>query len=329
MGTRTFSEGELDLIASPKGARVPSWSFIPSLTLHGALAYFLMTWAFSHTPESSSKVVMVRIVEEKQEQTVAPPTPPPPKPKKAREVILPKPAPQPVIPREQEEAPSPAVVPATEQRIPEAPQVHEQKIEVEEKPEVKWMEEAEPGRWGTPEGPREAEPVRLAREEPAMGLAADSESALTGIPGGLAAINPWGKGAGGEAGSPGGVEGGKGKLAPKGAKTGSVYFQGEGKGRGNLSSYLGNARMRIEKAKRYPREARRRGWEGKVVLSFEINPNGEVSEIRLVQSSGYPELDEEGIATLRRASPFPSPLLIEREKLVLEVPLLFKLEEKK
>lgn len=66
-----------------------------------------------------------------------------------------------------------------------------------------------------------------------------------------------------------------------------------------------------------------------MALSFEINRKGEVAEIRLIQSSGYSDLDDEGIATLRRASPFPSPLLIEKEKLVLEVPLLFKLEEKK
>ena len=87
--------------------------------------------------------------------------------------------------------------------------------------------------------------------------------------------------------------------------------------------------MRIEKAKRYPRKARRKGCEGKVIVSFQIDPRGEVREIRLVQSCGYPELDEEGMATLRRASPFPSPLLIEKEKLVLEVPILFKLEQRK
>jgi protein TonB len=122
------------------------------------------------------------------------------------------------------------------------------------------------------------------------------------------------------------VEGGKGTVPPKGAKTGSVYFQGEGKGRGDLGSYLGNARMRIEKAKRYPREARRRGWEGKVVLSFQINRKGEVLQIRLVQSSGYPELDDEGIATIRRASPFPPPPLMDQNMLEVEIPLVFKLE---
>jgi TonB family protein len=100
----------------------------------------------------------------------------------------------------------------------------------------------------------------------------------------------------------------------------------KGKGHANLASYLGTARMRIEQAKRYPSDARREKWEGKVVLSFQINRNGEILEINLIQSSGHRVLDEEGMETLRRASPFPSPLLIEKEKLVLEVPILFRLE---
>jgi protein TonB len=87
--------------------------------------------------------------------------------------------------------------------------------------------------------------------------------------------------------------------------------------------------MRIEKAKRYPREARRRGWEGKVVLSFQINRRGEVAELKLVQSSGYPELDEEGIATLRRASPFLPPPVTEERGLEVEIPLVFRLEERR
>jgi len=109
-------------------------------------------------------------------------------------------------------------------------------------------------------------------------------------------------------------------------KLGGFGFQGAGKGQADLSSYLATARMKIEKAKRCPRVARRKGCEGKEVVSFQIDEKGKVEEIKLVQSCGYPELDGEAIATLRRASPFPSPLLIEKEKLLLEVPILFKLE---
>jgi len=312
-------------IIYPEGTWFPSWPLFSSLLLHGLLAYLLMTWTFFSVPESVTRVVVVQIVEESPEKPPVPPSPVRPKPKKVQEATPPKPAPLAVIPRK-EEAPSPAFVPLPEKKVPEVLQVYEEKAGVEEKPKEKWMEKVEPGRWGDPEGPQESEPLRQAKEEPRMSLTTESGTAPEGIPGGLAALSPWGKGTGGDPGFPEGQEGGKGTAPPKGAKTGSVYFQGEGKGKGDLGSYLGNARMRIEKAKRYPREARRKGWEGKVVLSFHINRKGEAAQIRLVQSSGYQELDEEGIATIRRASPFSPPPLEEDEKLVVEIPLVFKLD---
>jgi len=271
----------------------------------------------------------VQIVEEKNEKVADVPVPSRPKQKRILEILPPKPEPRPVESLKEEPRPFEPVLQPAEQEIPRALPVAEEDFGVEEKPKEEWMEHLEPGRWGTPEASHEVEPLRLAIEEPAMSLTADSGSAPRGIPGGLPAISPWGRGAGDEAGFPGGVESGKGTVPPKGAKTGSVYFQGEGKGRGDLGSYLGNARMRIEKGKRYPREARRRGWEGKVILSFQINRKGEVAQIGLVQSSGYQELDEEGIATIRRASPFLPLPMTEGGELEVEIPLVFRLEERK
>lgn len=307
----------------------PSGPFISSLLLHGVMAYFLMIWTFFSPSEPDLRVVTVQIVEEKKEKVPDAPPPSRPKQKRIQEIVPPKPEPRPVAPLKEEAHPFPPILQAAEQKIPQVLPVTEEKIGVEEKPPEEWMAKAEPGRWGDPEGPREAEPIRLGKEERPTSLIADSGSAQKGILGGLAEVNPWVKGAGGEAGFPGGVEGGKGTIPPKGAKTGSVYFRGEGKGRGDLGSYLGNARMRIEKAKRYPREARRRGWEGKVVLSFQITRKGEVAEIRLIQSSGFSELDEEGIATLRRASPFLPPPLTDQDRLEVEIPLVFRLEERR
>jgi protein TonB len=271
---------------------------------------------------------MVQIVEEKKEKAPVSPPQSPPKPKKIQKTAPPEPPPMPAASPKEEVLPSPPNLEAAEPKISQILAVNEEKVGVEDKSNEDWMEKVEPGQWGIPDGPQEAEPLLLAKEEPAMSLTSHSGSAQKGIPGGLAAISPWGTGSGAEAGYSAGGEGGKGTVSPRGSRTGSVYFQGEGKGRGDLGSYLGSARMRIEKAKRYPREARRKGLEGKVVLSFQINRKGEAGEIKLIQSSGYSELDEEGIATIRRASPFPSPLLIEKENLFLEVPIHFKLEKK-
>jgi periplasmic protein TonB len=326
IGRGMFYKRKDHLPVSPEKTWFPSWPLLSSLLLHGLMVLLVMSWNFFNPMEILPKVVTVHIVEEKKEKDQVPPTPSRSKQEKFQEIVRPKPESPPVAPPQEEAMPSPPILQTAEKKIPQVLPVSEEKIGVEEKPQEEWKEKPEPGRWGTPEGPQETEPVSLGKEEPPMSLTVDSGSAKKGIPGRLATINPWGIGPGAEAGFSGGVEGGKGTVPAKGAKTGRVYFQGEGKGRGNLGSYLGNARMRIEKAKRYPREARRRGWEGKVVLSFQINRKGEVAEIKLIQSSGYPDLDEEGFATLRRASPFLPPPLTDQDRLEVEVPMVFKLE---
>jgi len=320
-----FFKQKMQLSISGESRRFLPWPFFFSLVFHGMMAYFLLNWSFSGPAEIIPKVLTVQIVEETEKIRI-PLSPNPPKPATVPRKERLKPIPSGVSPPKEAEPSIDPILKAARQKIPEILPASVEKNGIEKEPQEKMMEKTEPGRWGAPEGPIEAEPVRLGKEEPPMSITVDPGSAQKGIPGGLTAVNPWGKGAGDESSYPGGVEGGKGTVPAKGARTGSVNFQGEGKGRGDLGSYLGKTRMRIEKAKRYPREARRMGWEGKVVVSFQINRKGEVGGIRLIQSSGYEELDREALATLRRASPFSPPPLNEEERLELEIPLVFKLE---
>jgi TonB family protein len=52
---------------------------------------------------------------------------------------------------------------------------------------------------------------------------------------------------------------------------------GSGNGRGSaMAAYLGEVRRLLERAKRYPEEARRRAITGKVSLSFVIRLDGSV-----------------------------------------------------
>lgn len=55
----------------------------------------------------------------------------------------------------------------------------------------------------------------------------------------------------------------------------------------------------------YPLLARRKGLEGEVKVSLRIEPDGELSHIRLAQSSGHAVLDEAAIATLGKVSRLP------------------------
>ncbi len=55
----------------------------------------------------------------------------------------------------------------------------------------------------------------------------------------------------------------------------------------------------------YPPTARRMGWEGKVVVAFQLLSDGSVRDVRVVQGSGHAALDRGAIDAVRNASPFP------------------------
>lgn len=75
----------------------------------------------------------------------------------------------------------------------------------------------------------------------------------------------------------------------------------------------------------YPESARRRGWEGLVLLTVSVRADGLVEEVRLKTSSGYSMLDERALETVRgwRFSPAQrggSPVAA-----TVDVPLRFQL----
>ncbi|MCK1575769.1 TonB family protein [Bradyrhizobium sp. 174] len=59
----------------------------------------------------------------------------------------------------------------------------------------------------------------------------------------------------------------------------------------------------LERFKRYPAGAR--GEAGTAVVRFALNRKGEVARAEVTRSSGHTVLDQEALAILRRASPFP------------------------
>lgn len=63
----------------------------------------------------------------------------------------------------------------------------------------------------------------------------------------------------------------------------------------------------LERRKKYPADAKRRGERGIVYVRFRIDDNGNVQSVSLARSSGYPALDNEVLSLVRRASPVPAP----------------------
>lgn len=62
---------------------------------------------------------------------------------------------------------------------------------------------------------------------------------------------------------------------------------------------------RLAAAKRYPAAARRQSVTGRGRVAFRVHPDGSISDIRLLISSGSTLLDEEVIRTVKRAAPLP------------------------
>ncbi len=63
----------------------------------------------------------------------------------------------------------------------------------------------------------------------------------------------------------------------------------------------------IERFKRYPAEARAHGQHGVTRVAFTIDRDGWLRESRILETSGWPELDRESLAMLARAQPMPKP----------------------
>jgi periplasmic protein TonB len=92
--------------------------------------------------------------------------------------------------------------------------------------------------------------------------------------------------------------------------------------------YQDVVKQRIEQARRYPLWARKQGIEGISHLYFTVLSGGAGQDIRIIRSSGSGILDEEAIATVKRASPFPPvPKEISSSSVSMEVAIVFALSE--
>ncbi len=101
----------------------------------------------------------------------------------------------------------------------------------------------------------------------------------------------------------------------KGSGSPSVAMAGPGAGpggpgpgsgpSGGTNAVLAEIRARIERAKRYPLLLRKSGVQGVALVGFRIDAHGQPEAVSLKSSSGSPALDEEALATVLRAAPYP------------------------
>ena len=100
--------------------------------------------------------------------------------------------------------------------------------------------------------------------------------------------------------------------------------------RGNVSRsrLLTLARPRYDQNPKppYPRIARRRGYEGVVVLKVEILSDGRVGEVLTKRSSGHPILDRSALKTVKKWKFIPAKRGEELIRVWAEIPIKFQLE---
>jgi protein TonB len=77
----------------------------------------------------------------------------------------------------------------------------------------------------------------------------------------------------------------------------------------------------IQRRIAYPALARRRGLQGQTTVSFRLSDAGEVSELRVVASSGHDLLDASAMQAVLRATPLPAPA----QATVIVMPIVFAL----
>lgn len=68
--------------------------------------------------------------------------------------------------------------------------------------------------------------------------------------------------------------------------------------------YLSDMKRRIEFYWEYPRHAIRRGEQGYINIDFTIAKDGKIKDVKVIQSSNYPALDDAAISAIRLANPF-------------------------
>jgi periplasmic protein TonB len=95
-----------------------------------------------------------------------------------------------------------------------------------------------------------------------------------------------------------------------------------------LRTWVGEIAAVLERKKRYPEVAHARHEQGTAQVTFTLDRQGRVIESHIARSSGAPDLDEEALALVQRAQPFPpSPEGAATEEHVkLTVPIRFSLK---
>ncbi len=81
-------------------------------------------------------------------------------------------------------------------------------------------------------------------------------------------------------------------------------------------------KLALAKQFHYPMLARKRGWQGEVLLAFTLDTSGTITDARIARGSGYSALDRAALNSLARVSGLGIPL---SGQLRFELPVIYSL----
>ena len=113
--------------------------------------------------------------------------------------------------------------------------------------------------------------------------------------------------------------GSRGGPADRGAGNGES-LRGDG-GSAYLKAHFSFIQGHLREHLCYPNLARKRGWSGKVLVSFTIHPDGRADNIAIQKSCGISLLDKSAMKTVHNACPFPFPPMAAR----IVIPIVYQL----
>jgi protein TonB len=77
---------------------------------------------------------------------------------------------------------------------------------------------------------------------------------------------------------------------------------------------------------RYPRAAFTSNVQGRPIVRFTLGRDGRLLSVELVTGSGHRVLDEEAVATIKRAAPFPAfPAELTQAEKTWDIPVNFEI----
>lgn len=97
-------------------------------------------------------------------------------------------------------------------------------------------------------------------------------------------------------------------------------------GNNAMVDWQGRLLGHLKTFRHYPRQAENARQQGIVLIGITVDRSGQLLKANIRQASGYPLLDAEALATVRRASPLPQPgTEIPGDPVIAEIPIQFSL----